>query len=54
MKRYAHLRHDMERAVTAFTQDVRARRFPADEHCYTIEQSELDLLLASLDAPPEG
>ena len=52
VKRYAHLRREMERAVTAFADDVRARRFPADEHCYTIEPAELEVLLASLDEPP--
>jgi 3-methyl-2-oxobutanoate hydroxymethyltransferase len=53
VKRYAHLRPEMERAVTAFAEEVRSRRFPAHEHCYTIEQSELDLLLASLEGPPQ-
>jgi 3-methyl-2-oxobutanoate hydroxymethyltransferase len=48
VKRYAHLRREMEQAVSAFAQDVRERRFPADEHCYTIESKELDLLLESL------
>jgi 3-methyl-2-oxobutanoate hydroxymethyltransferase len=47
VKRYAHLRREMARAVGAFAQDVRARRFPAEEHCYTIEQAELDRFLAS-------
>ena len=51
VKRYARLRHEMERAVTAYAEDVRARRFPAEEHCYTIEPSELEVLLASLDSP---
>jgi 3-methyl-2-oxobutanoate hydroxymethyltransferase len=48
VKRYAHLRHEMERAVTAFAQDVREHRFPADEHCYSIAPEELDRFLASL------
>jgi 3-methyl-2-oxobutanoate hydroxymethyltransferase len=48
VKRYAHLRREMEQAVSAFAQDVRERRFPAEEHCYTIEPKELELLLASL------
>jgi 3-methyl-2-oxobutanoate hydroxymethyltransferase len=54
VKRYAHLRPEMERAVTAFADEVRSRRFPAQEHCYTIEQAELDVLLASLDRPPQS
>jgi 3-methyl-2-oxobutanoate hydroxymethyltransferase len=48
VKRYAHMRRDMERAVAAFADDVRERRFPAEEHCYTIEPAELDRLLDSL------
>src|SRR3954463_14866810 len=53
VKRYAHIRREMDRAVTAFADEVRTRRFPAEEHCYTIEQGELDVLLASLDPPPQ-
>jgi 3-methyl-2-oxobutanoate hydroxymethyltransferase len=50
VKRYAHLRRDMTGAVRAFADDVRARRFPAEEHCYTIEPGELEQFLASLEA----
>jgi 3-methyl-2-oxobutanoate hydroxymethyltransferase len=54
VKRYAQLRGEMARAVSAYAEDVRARRFPAEEHCYTIEPAELALLLSSLDErPPE-
>jgi 3-methyl-2-oxobutanoate hydroxymethyltransferase len=52
VKRYAHLRGEMDRAVSTFAEEVRGRRFPAEEHCYTIEPAELELLLASLDAQP--
>jgi 3-methyl-2-oxobutanoate hydroxymethyltransferase len=48
VKRYAHLRRDMITAVSGFADDVRARRFPAEEHCYTIEPAELARFRASL------
>jgi 3-methyl-2-oxobutanoate hydroxymethyltransferase len=51
VKRYAHLRRDMVGAVSAFAGDVRARRFPADEHCYAMEPGELEPFRASLDRP---
>ena len=50
VKRYAQFRRDAVGAVSAFADDVRARRFPAEEHCYTIERGELDRFLASLEA----
>jgi 3-methyl-2-oxobutanoate hydroxymethyltransferase len=50
VKRYAQLRREMVAAVNAFADDVRARRFPTVDHCYTIERSELDRFLASLEA----
>ena len=50
VKRYAGLRRDMVGAVSAFADDVRARRFPTEEHCYTIERGELERFLASLEA----
>jgi hypothetical protein len=36
------------RVIVAFADDVRARRFPADEHCYGIEASELEQLMVGL------
>jgi 3-methyl-2-oxobutanoate hydroxymethyltransferase len=48
VKRYAQVRREMVAAVSAFADDVRARRFPTEEHCYTIERSELERFLASL------
>jgi len=42
VKRYAHLRREMTAAVSAFAQDVRARRFPAEEHCHAIAPDELE------------
>jgi 3-methyl-2-oxobutanoate hydroxymethyltransferase len=51
VKRYAHIRREMTRAVSAFADDVRARRFPSDEHCYGIEPSELEEFRAELRGP---
>jgi len=42
VKRYAELKREMVCAVTAFADEVRARRFPAAEHSYTIEPAELE------------
>jgi 3-methyl-2-oxobutanoate hydroxymethyltransferase len=50
VKRYARLRRDTVHAVSAFADDVRARRFPAEQHCYAIEPAELELFLASLES----
>jgi 3-methyl-2-oxobutanoate hydroxymethyltransferase len=38
VKRYAHLRREMVGAVSSFAADVRARRFPAEEHWYSMER----------------
>ena len=50
VKRYAQLRRDMVDAVSAFAEDVRTRRFPTEQHSYTIERGELKQFLASLEA----
>ena len=34
VKRYAELRPMISEAVTAYAEDVRARRFPGVEHCF--------------------
>ncbi len=34
VKRYADLKSDLDAAVAAFAEDVRARRFPGPEHCF--------------------
>ncbi len=49
---YAELRPQMVAAVSSYADDVRARRFPADEHAYAIPDDELEQLLRSL--PPRG
>ena len=36
VKRYAEVGRDLERAARDYASDVRAGRFPAEEHCYAI------------------
>jgi 3-methyl-2-oxobutanoate hydroxymethyltransferase len=42
VKRYANLQAEMNAGVAAFADDVRARRYPAPEHDYSIEPGELE------------
>ncbi len=44
VKRYADVRAEMIRGVTAFAEDVRARRYPEPEHGYTIAPDEIERL----------
>lgn len=37
VKRYANLAGDIEAAVAAFAEEVRSRKFPADEHCFRVK-----------------
>src|SRR5271165_6230479 len=48
VKRYANLQQEMNDGVTAYAQDVRTRRYPAPEHTYSIDPSELAELRAQL------
>jgi 3-methyl-2-oxobutanoate hydroxymethyltransferase len=41
VRRYAEVRKLMIKGVTAYTEDVRNRRFPDDEHSYSIAPEEL-------------
>jgi 3-methyl-2-oxobutanoate hydroxymethyltransferase len=41
VKRYAEIGDAMVAGVRAYTEDVRARRFPAKEHTYSVEPDEL-------------
>ena len=41
VKRYANLQQEMNDGVSAYAQDVRARRYPAPEHTYSIDPAEL-------------
>jgi 3-methyl-2-oxobutanoate hydroxymethyltransferase len=49
IKRYAELHREMVGGVSAFAEEVRARRFPGEEHCYAMEPGELERFLASLE-----
>jgi 3-methyl-2-oxobutanoate hydroxymethyltransferase len=42
VKRYANIQDEMDAGVTAFAADVRARRYPAPEHDYSIDPAELE------------
>ncbi|HEV3378724.1 MAG TPA: 3-methyl-2-oxobutanoate hydroxymethyltransferase [Thermoleophilaceae bacterium] len=46
VKRYADVREQMIEGVTAFANDVRARRYPEPEHGYTMAPDELERLHA--------
>jgi 3-methyl-2-oxobutanoate hydroxymethyltransferase len=50
VKRYAELGRQMNRAVAEFADDVRARRFPAEEHCYAMAPGEYERFLAAAEA----
>jgi 3-methyl-2-oxobutanoate hydroxymethyltransferase len=41
VKRYANLQQEMNEGVSAYAEDVRARRYPGPEHGYSIEEPEL-------------
>ncbi len=48
VRRYADLREGMTAGLTAYAADVRARRFPAAEHTYSIPAGELEQFAAGL------
>ena len=55
VKRYANLQAEMNAGVSAYAEDVRLRRYPAAEHTYSIDASELTELRALLrEANPSG
>jgi 3-methyl-2-oxobutanoate hydroxymethyltransferase len=41
VKRYANVRDEMIRGVTAYADEVRARRYPEEEHGYTMAPDEI-------------
>jgi 3-methyl-2-oxobutanoate hydroxymethyltransferase len=49
VKRYANVRDEMVRGVTAYAADVRARRFPDADHTYSIDPAELEEFRHYLD-----
>ena len=46
VKQYANVQEQMIEGVRAFAEDVRARRYPEEEHGYTMAPDELDRLHA--------
>jgi len=48
VKRYASVRDQMVAGVTAYTEDVRARRYPEAEHGYTMAPDEVERLQGML------
>src|SRR5271155_895743 len=48
VKRYANLQQEMNAGITAYAEDVRARRYPGPEHSYSIDSAELVELKARL------
>jgi 3-methyl-2-oxobutanoate hydroxymethyltransferase len=42
VRRYAEVREEMVKGVSAYAQDVRAGSFPAEEHTYSIDPAELE------------
>jgi len=49
VKRYANIRQAMIDGVAAFADDVRRRRYPEDEHGYTMAPDEVDRLKQLLE-----
>jgi 3-methyl-2-oxobutanoate hydroxymethyltransferase len=51
VKRYANVREQMIKGVTAFAADVRKRRYPETEHGYTMAPDEVERLHELLNEP---
>ena len=49
VKRYANVRDEMVRGVSAYVDEVRGRAFPGPEHMYSVEPAELDEFRRYLD-----
>jgi len=49
VKRYADLLDEMIGGVRAYADDVRERRYPTNDHTYSIDPAELNELRARLD-----
>jgi 3-methyl-2-oxobutanoate hydroxymethyltransferase len=52
VQRYADLQDEMNAGVAAYAADVRARRYPAPEHGYTIDPGELERVKQQLTTSP--
>jgi len=42
VRRYAEVREEMVKGVSAYAEEVRTRRFPDEEHSYSISPEELE------------
>jgi 3-methyl-2-oxobutanoate hydroxymethyltransferase len=51
VKRYAEVREEMVKGVSAYAKEVRERRYPAAEHGYTMAPDEIARLGEQLDEP---
>jgi 3-methyl-2-oxobutanoate hydroxymethyltransferase len=49
VKRYAEIHERMVEGVTAYAEEVRARRFPDAEHVYSVDPAEVEELKRYLD-----
>jgi 3-methyl-2-oxobutanoate hydroxymethyltransferase len=49
VKQYADLAAEIKGAVGAYVEDVRARRFPEEQHTYAMPEAELERFEATLD-----
>lgn len=47
VKRYADLQDEMAAGVRAYADDVRTRRYPEEQHGYSIDEAELQAFLAA-------
>ncbi len=50
VRRYADLQLEMDAGIAAYAADVRERRYPAPEHCYSIDPEQLAEFQAELSA----
>jgi 3-methyl-2-oxobutanoate hydroxymethyltransferase len=50
VQRYADLQSEMDAGVAAYAADVRQHRYPAPEHCYSIDADQLAQLRSELSA----
>jgi 3-methyl-2-oxobutanoate hydroxymethyltransferase len=53
VKQYADLASEIERAVSAYVADVRERRFPEEQHTYSMPEEELALFEEALEQRAE-
>ena len=51
VKRYANVRDEMIKGVSAYAKEVRERRYPSPEHGYTMAPDEVERLHQMLDEP---